>query len=389
MAFEVEMLMNIFKFEKEFKMNKLGMIHVDTKEIVDIGMGVYENGLCFGRCNENSWLSRGSRYYTLCLTIDILKRIHEALDLAIERKYRASIYTLNEFLLSQISSYWYNLQYGTKNRSYDMAQIVFQQMKIMAGNIISVIAGSGEYCSIDWTYLSFIIENVKMTGSSFRVPECDNKNDVVKESCWLLQSNILNEIDAIMYPMYGSLYLMLFNCVILERNYKDILCYPVNVGFHDKLDKEPQESFDFNLSERSILVLDDNIGAGNTIGWCRRLIEQQNCRCITRVCEIPWDVLERIGKYDVVSENLDIPSIKSNFRILYKNSFIRQMMSGEYEKIYYSKHLYVNEEKELELMHKRMNKLRESNQFLESQLDSMSDELTFYENTLRMWENNV
>ena len=369
-------------------MNKLGIFLLDKNEISDIGI-TNAKRLCFGMVEENVWLSRGKGYYCLGVTTQMITKIQEALDLAIIKKHKSLIYALNEFLLNHFSTYWYNLQYNQKKKNYVMAWRLFQQMKNMAGNLLNALFNSEKYFTIDWEFLIFVINNVNVSEADFRVPECDNKVEIVKEISWLLHSNSVNEVDVIMFPMFGAFHLMLFASVMLEYGFCKKECYPINIGFHDQIEREQQEISELSLHGRRVLILDDNIGSGNTIKWCRTLVKQQGSSCIARVCEIPWDVYCRLNKYDVISENLDMPSIKSNFRILSKNIFIHGIMSEDYVKVFRAEHLYVKEDEELNLMRKRILKLSESNQFSYEQMENMSNELNFYDKTLRMGKKSV
>lgn len=389
MIFEENMLKHCYEFERTFRMNKLGIFQLGKKEIADIDIATNEKRLCFGMVDENVWLSRGKGYYCSGITIKLIRDIQEALNTAANKKYKSLIYALNEFLLNHFAVYWNELRFNRKKQDFTLACRLFQQMKYMTSNLLNALFNTEKYYNIDWELLIFVVCNVDVGETDFRVPEYDNKVDVVKEISWLLHSNVMSEVDVIIFPMFGAFYIMLFISVILE--WKDVKkeCYPINISFHDQIYRKQHEISELNLQGRRVLILDDNIGSGNTVEWCKTLVKHQGGRCITRVCEIPWDVYCKMNKYDVIYNNLDMPTVKSNFRILSKNIFINGIVTEDYEKIFKAEHLYIKEDEELKVMYKRIIKLREVNQFSSAQLENMRNEFDFYEKTLRIGEKSV
>ena len=382
MTVEQKMLKNCFNFEQEVRMNKLGIFLLKKEDLSNIKMPEDKKKYFFGTIDEEFSISRTKWYYCFGVTKEILKHIQETLDMRTNKQNKMVIYALNEFMLNHFAAYWYSLQYNQEKKNLILSCRLYEQVQYMAGNILNVLIGSEEYYCIDFEFLNFILNNVNLHNIDFRVPECDNKIDIVKEISWLLYSKVISEVDAIMLPMFGAFHLMLFASVIFERLGIKKDFYPINIGFHDETNRKKQEMSQFNLQGKNVLVLDDNIGSGSTIIWCKNYIEKQHATCITRVCEIPWDVYCRINKYDVISENLNMPSVKNNFRILSKNIFINEIMSGNYNKIFSAEHLYVNQDEELKKINKRIFSLTESNQFSSEQLVSMHNELKFYEKSI-------
>lgn len=367
MTFEEEIAARCFKFEEEFKMNKLGLFLLKQNDVKAIEMSEVDKKFFFGPIDDNNVFSRGMGYYRLSISPQMLKKIKRNIEIATEQKNRTILYALNEYLLNYTAVMWYNLNYNQGMENCNIVPRVYQQLMITAGNIFNMI--SGDICCkcLDWDFLSYIIENVRIDEEYFRIPECDNKVEIIKEICWLIHSRVTDEIDGILFPMCGSLNLMIFASVLLKKK-----CYPINLGFHDQLNRKMESFSEIIPKNTNILVLDDNIGSGGTIRECRKRLDKLGCNTVTRVCEIPWDVLSKINNFDVIRDVLDMPSPKDNFRNLSKKIFIQRMKAASYEKMYQADHMFINLDAEIEEMNRRILFLKEANVFSEMQLGNLS-----------------
>ncbi|MCI9071234.1 MAG: phosphoribosyltransferase [Lachnospiraceae bacterium] len=379
MTFEEEIAARCFKFEEEFKMNKLGFFLLKKNDMKAIEMSEVEKQFFFGPIDDSNVFSRGMGYYQPGISPQMLKKIKKNIEIATEQKNKTILYALNEYLLNHASVIWYNLNYNQRMENRDIVPRMYQQLMLTAGNIFNMI--SGDICCKcpDWDFLLYIVENVRIDEEYFRVPECDNKVEIIKEICWLIHSGVTDEIDGILFPMCGSLNLMIFASILLKKKF-----YPINLGFHDQLNRKMEIFSEIIPKKTNILVLDDNIGSGDTIRECRKRLEKLGCNTVTRVCEIPWDVFSKINNFDVIRNALDMPSPKENFRNLSKKIFIQRMKAASYEKIYQADHMFINSDAEIEEMNRRILFLKEANAFSEMQLGNMQSELEFYVKTYRM-----
>lgn len=82
MTFEEEIAARCFKFEEEFKMNKLGFFLLKKNDMKSIEMSEVEKKFFFGPIDDSNVFSRGMGYYQPGISPQMLKKI--------KKKYRDS-----------------------------------------------------------------------------------------------------------------------------------------------------------------------------------------------------------------------------------------------------------------------------------------------------------
>lgn len=379
MTIEKEIAARCFGFEEKHKMNKLGFFLLDNNEMKSLEMTDMEKQFVFGSIDDHHTYSRGMGYYQPSLSAKIIKAIKKNVEQAAKYNNWPIQYALNEFLLNHFAITWYRLRYHENTIYRNLESAVYQQLQIIAGNIYSIIAGGKNLKGLDWELLLRVDKTFKVSAKLYRIPECDNKIEIIKELSWLSQSGLINQIDEILFPMCGSLNLMIFASVMLGKK-----CYPLDLGFHDQQVRKTECLSDFVAPYSDVLVLDDNIGSGKTIQACNIRLDELGCNTITRVCEIPWDVLFRINNFSVIRDYIELPTPKENFRNLSKKIFTQRMKEALYGKVYHADNLFICLNTEIESMYKRICYLKEANAVTESQLKYMRDEFCFYEESYRM-----
>lgn len=364
-----------FKFETKYHMNKLGLILLDQKEMQFFNMSDLDKSYFFGPIDDQTVFSRGTGYYNSSITPHILCTVKHIIETAIKQKCITILYSLYEFILSHFSIIWYKLYFNQKFSVQNTIMKLYQQLSIVAKNLINVISDEMVLSPLDWDFLAHIAKNAWNENDTFRIPEYDNKIEIVKEICWLINSGIVDTIDGILFPMMGALNLMILASTMLDKT-----CYPVNIGFHDNIIHQTENFSDYIPYASNILILDDNIGSGKTITECRKRLEKLGCNSFTRVCEIPWDIVSRLNDYSIINNCLDIPTIKSNLRNLSKNIFIQRIRNSAYNRVFEAKHLFIHQEEEINMMESRISLFEEMQIFPLAQIERLRSELVFYKN---------
>ena len=106
MTFEEEIAARCFKFEEEFKMNKLGLFLLKQNDVKAIEMSEVDKKFFFGPIDDNNVFSRGMGYYRLSISPQMLKKIKRNIEIATEQKNRTILYALNEYLLNYTAVMW-------------------------------------------------------------------------------------------------------------------------------------------------------------------------------------------------------------------------------------------------------------------------------------------
>lgn len=178
--------------------------------------------------------------------------------------------------------------------------------------------------------------------------EYDNKlkccNELICVHYLLDVENI--HVNNFAFPLYGSIMLAIFTKPIIKFwgfNEK-VNVLPLHIGFHDLkklnlrnnnfesdkkkiLPKYISEEILNNIKNSTTLVIDDNLGNGTTLSYCKKFIEHFDGLCITRTAETTWN--KYISGEKII--NVDYPAIEDYLKYTQQYDYIQLLnCSGKY-----------------------------------------------------------
>lgn len=347
----------------------IGNYEILAREVQEIsiacGISMYSMEKLFLKLDRNRYLSKSKIYYNFpsmfqeryCF-YDILSRV---INLFVtQNKGYWILVALYEYYINFLATFMYAVFSCCHNSETE------QQ-----GNCLEALYASS--CDAVLEYLSLIYEDriispdienanilntIKLIEKSindfsqfdtldYRVfREYDNKlkccNELIFIHYLLNVENI--HVDNFAFPLYGSIMLAIFTEPIIKfwgfNEAPNIL--PLHIGFHDlrslnlkndNFDDDMKKVFPKFLSEKMLhkiknlttLVIDDNLGSGSTLNYCKRFIEYFDGFCITRAAETTWT------KY-ILGEriiNIDCPSIDDYLKYTQQYDYIKLLNSSD------------------------------------------------------------
>ncbi|MCX4581150.1 phosphoribosyltransferase [Streptomyces sp. NBC_01571] len=181
---------------------------------------------------------------------------------------------------------------------------------------------------------------------SFR--ELDNHTKMMNELRFLADHVLLPrpDITDLLAPLYGSLSLALTARALLPLLVdRPVRVHLVRLGFHDQsavpylgadgtirhraTAPAPQcEALAAAVTDRTVLVVDDNCGYGSTLRAARTLVEQLGGEAVTRSVESAWSLYHRSGLHDI-ADAADLPSLRPNLHHSIQKRLIGHLLRGD------------------------------------------------------------
>ena len=372
-----KVLNNCAEFSNRYKMNLMGIYQIDDDELEKSNFEL--RGRFFGRIDCQKYLSRSKNYYN-SLTLHEIEYLLDYYNSKYEKERNVRM-AVEEYLINYLLFYWYKLYFSKDRKIY--VEDILQQLETIVENMIFTVRGKDHYKKLDKEKIAYIANRIDLSKNSFRIPEFDHKINIIKEACWILYNEKYKYLDTIVLPMYGAAHLWIILRVFFKMFHRKINIIPLNIGFHDNIYGEsiiPTENISDFIRNKKVLILDDNVGSGKTLNACKNIVKRFKGESLTRVAEIPWNIIGKIGNFELIAQILDCPTPKENFRIMSKNIFIKSIVMENYEKVFQSSHIYTNQEREITVMKKRIMALEESHVMSWSKIQEMNRELAFYEN---------
>jgi hypothetical protein len=177
--------------------------------------------------------------------------------------------------------------------------------------------------------------------------ELDSQAKIADELGYLLAHVLTpaSNISAVACPAYGSMALALAARAVIPATLPGVTVHLIRLGFHDlaverflgrdgtvraELTAPPGHRERLATAARGgrVLVIDDNVGYGTTLGAARKLIAQYGGLAFTRSTETAWHLYHRSGDHDI-ADVADLPSLRPNFHHRIQHRLISHLQRGD------------------------------------------------------------
>ncbi|QUI23853.1 hypothetical protein HZI73_16810 [Vallitalea pronyensis] len=324
---------------------------------------------CFlPKLNLDFSLSRGRPYYEINLALknfDILVRVTvEVMDrYKNEPSLQNMLNALLENVINVLIAVWYNMWCScidnykcNKNKILLTCSKLIRQIENITSchlHVMYPFFGSLNTAKVDWDFIASIYEFVEGNHYFRQFREYDNKPKIINEIIYN-ESYIIHEhsIDTILFPLYGSLTLAIYYRTFKEMMRSEYIVNKQNmllvrVGFHDlsdidfyshdgnicwnKIVPQPMIRDLFSaIQDKNVLIIDDNIGYGKTLNFCKYMIKNKNGIGYSRSAETAWHLYKKCGSTHDISGIVDFPSLRSNFHHSVQEYLIKCLSNMDY-----------------------------------------------------------
>lgn len=365
----------------------------------------------FHKLDETRYLSKSSIYYDFSSMFEQRYVFYKIITCA-RRFFKEKckgywvLVALYEHYINFLSVFIYTVFSYSNNREHNKQEKYFKKLYEYSCEAVfeylSLLYDERVvYCNSDDTnILSSIqliensINDLSLTCSlDYRVfREYDNKFKCCSE---LLYVHYLLDVKKIhvnnfAFPLYGSIMLAIFTKPIIRFwGFNDeINVLPLRIGFHDlqklnlkidnfEIDKKkilPAFILDDiikNIRNATTLVIDDNLGNGTTLDYCKKFIEHFDGECITRTAETTWSKYIS-GEKDIY---VDFPAIDDYLRYTQQHEYIQLLRCAD---VYVRDYEYIAQKtsigkKEIAKLH--LSELQKQNLLLEYEFKKKVNDL--------------
>lgn len=367
-------LCNIYRNFLQANISDIGCYELkyeDINKVVSNNQALQETAdLLFKQIDEQTALSRNYVYYDFD---NLYLNIESVVEFLIETINTYNVDKKVGYLLSALLDYYENYQLTfwyllyEKSIDNDDNQTVFRKRCDEIFDGISEIVKTHLYVfegeNIDCEHAiseikkwSVLIKRYrecaeKVEKLDFRLfREFDNRFKCIKEIIYSLitMNNEKIKIDNLFMPLYGATLLAAYAGPVIEHFNLDseINVLYGRIGFHDlqqlNLLKDSIEANEHKVAPeyhikrikelikgKNTLVIDDNVGYGLTLGYCKRMVESYGGNCYTRTPETSW---ERIRENNLELKT-DFPGVSNYLRYTQQCEFIECLMEkGIYDR---------------------------------------------------------
>lgn len=316
--------------------------------------------------SDGSHLSRGWAYYDISTSLKYLpvlaETCHELLESLLTDNQLPFTIALIENLFNQLAAATYALWEMAADAAgpwMDTLEQLLDTLRVVSATHLSLLFAPSRVsecvASVDWEFVQKLPSYLPHTLIFRRMREFDNKVKVVNEILYLV-SEVLpaHNIDAVLFPLYGALTLACyFDAWQYLFNYQSaaacVKVQAVRLGAHDQshitfLDSTGHIILERLLPEpwipklvntiqnRTVLIVDDNVGYGTTLRLCKRLIHQLDGCSRARSAETAWHLFERNGLDHSIADAVDFPSLRPNFHHSTQTRLIDLLSSRQYSR---------------------------------------------------------
>lgn len=337
--------MNLTEFKRSFQLfenyakpNRLGIFEIESNSLFNFYEKEIANSL-FLKSKNGATFSRGNLYYTngSIKVVEMLIGFINDMEKGVVLFPKLLEFALYENVLNAYAVLWYNCwknNYNNSSRIWIEIEEMKQLLVDISYNLLAVAVEKERVaigCRLRRFQNMFYDCNIVHHGI-----ELDDKFTIVDEICFFLDNFLKGEPNIVLvFPLLGSFYLSVFYdalCKMLNiTRHENII---VQIGFHDQMFNGSilPDHYEKNinlLKDKQVLIWDDNIGTGRTISTLKNHLKTLNAVPLTRVAEIPWDILLKTNSVEKIADIIDFPTVKNNLRNYTKKQFIRNIIDNE------------------------------------------------------------
>lgn len=374
MGIEYNNIINrLYKLNKKYTAVNISDVGCFELKLTDVYTVINKTGipvelidLYFKRLGEKKLLSRNAIYYNFedfHANIDKFTMLLTQVVLLYEENESISyvLAALLEYFENYQLTYWYalwefcvdnveiqDILYEYLNKiKLELERFISISLKVYIGDDFDskhVANDIMKQCAL--IKESWILAETKNKLSFRLFREFDNRIKCINEIVYIILAMDMEgtKIDNLFMPLYGASLLAVYALPVLHffdlgKNIN--VCY-ARIGFHDLLPLKLSVNFvktdevkiapdkylrklKKTLKNKTTLIIDDNVGYGITIKYCKKMVEFFWGKCLTRTVETSWDSILNANDKLIV----DYPSISNYFRYTDQYQFIECLKKAD------------------------------------------------------------